>query len=120
MNYYKQAFGAIVGYFSTYIDAAVVLGASGLQIVARHVVPNCLGALLVVGSYEIARIILLEASLGFLGLGIQPPTPSWGNMLANAQEMVFAAPMQALWPGAAIFITVVCCNVLGERLQRLA
>ena len=103
-----------------FLRAAVALGVSPWGIARHHIAPNLLAPVIVAATLSVGNTILVESVLSFLGLGIQPPTPSWGNMLANAQEMVFAAPMQALWPGAAIFITVVCCNVLGERLQRLA
>ena len=63
------------------------------------------------------NIILLESVLSFLGLGIQPPIPSWGNMLSNAQELIYEAPMLAVWPGLAIFVTVVAFNFLGDGLQ---
>jgi peptide/nickel transport system permease protein len=101
-----------------FLRAAVALGAGPARIARRHLLPNLLTPVAVATTLSVGNTILVESVLSFLGLGIQPPLPSWGNMLANAQEMVFAAPLQAVWPGLAIFATVVCCNVLGDRLQR--
>jgi peptide/nickel transport system permease protein len=103
-----------------FVRAATALGASRARIAVRHLAPNLLAPVATAATLAVGGTILTESVLSFLGLGIQPPTASWGNMLANAQEMVFAAPLQAVWPGAAIFITVVCCNVVGDRLQRRA
>ncbi len=100
-----------------FVRAAVALGVSPWGIARRHLAPNLLAPVIVAAALAVGNTILVESVLSFLGLGIQPPMPSWGNMLANAQEMVFAAPLQAVWPGAAIFVTVVCCNVIGDRLQ---
>jgi peptide/nickel transport system permease protein len=100
-----------------FLRAAVALGASPWGIAQKHLLPNLLAPVSVAATLSVGNTILVESVLSFLGLGIQPPLPSWGNMLANAQELVFAAPMQAAWPGLAIFATVVCCNVLGEKLQ---
>lgn len=101
-----------------FVRAAVALGASPARIAMRHLAPNLLAPVGTAATLAVGSTILTESVLSFLGLGIQPPTASWGNMLANAQELVFAAPLQAVWPGAAIFITVVCCNVVGDGLQR--
>lgn len=101
-----------------FLRAAVALGATPRHIAWRHIAPNLLAPVGTAATLAVGGTILTESVLSFLGLGIQPPTASWGNMLANAQEMVFAAPLQAVWPGAAIFITVVCCNVVGDGLQR--
>lgn len=103
-----------------YLRAAVALGAGPGRIARRHLLPNLLAPVAVAATLSVGNTILTESVLSFLGLGIQPPLPSWGNMLANAQEMVFAAPLQAVWPGLAIFATVVCCNVVGDRLQARA
>ena len=72
---------------------------------------------MVATTLSVGGIILLESVLSFLGLGIQPPMASWGNMLTNAQELIWSAPMLAVWPGLLIFVTVICCNFLGDGLQ---
>ena len=74
-------------------------------------------ALIVATTLSIGNVILLESVLSFLGLGIQPPLPSWGNMLTGAQETIWSAPMLAVWPGLLIFVTVICFNLLGDGLQ---
>ena len=99
-----------------YARAAVALGASGGRVLWRHVAPNLAAHVTVASTQTVGAVILLESVLSFLGLGIQPPTPSWGNMLAGAQELVFAAPMAAVWPGLLIFATVVATNFIGDGL----
>ena len=99
-----------------YARAAVALGASGGRVLWRHVAPNLAAHVTVASTQTVGAVILLESVLSFLGLGIQPPTPSWGNMLAGAQELVFAAPMAAIWPGLMIFATVVTTNFIGDGL----
>jgi peptide/nickel transport system permease protein len=76
------------------------------------------GPIVVAATLGVAAAILTESVLSFLGLGIRPPTPSWGAMLANAQEMVFSAPLLALWPGLCIAAAVLACNLLGDGLAR--
>jgi peptide/nickel transport system permease protein len=100
-----------------YIRAARALGASELAIVLRHVLPNVLRPAIVATTLSVGNIILLESALSFLGLGVQPPLPSWGNMLSNAMDQLYAAPALALWPGAMIFLTVLAFNLLGDGLQ---
>jgi peptide/nickel transport system permease protein len=99
-----------------YARAAVAMGASGGRVLWRHVAPNLAAHVTVASTQTVGAVILLESVLSFLGLGIQPPTPSWGNMLAGAQELVFAAPMAAVWPGLLIFATVVATNFIGDGL----
>lgn len=99
-----------------YARAAIALGASAPRLLWRHVAPNLAAHVAVATTLTVGNVILVESVLSFLGLGIQPPTPSWGNMLANAQELVFAAPMAAVWPGLAIFVTVVATNFAGDAL----
>lgn len=99
-----------------YVRAALALGASAPRLLWRHVAPNLAAHVAVAATLTVGNVILVESVLSFLGLGIQPPTPSWGNMLANAQELVFAAPMAAVWPGLAIFVTVVATNFAGDAL----
>ncbi|WP_114376791.1 ABC transporter permease [Elioraea thermophila] len=99
-----------------YARAAIALGVSPARLLARHVVPNLAGHVAVATTLSIGAVILLESVLSFLGLGIQPPAASWGAMLANAQDLVFSAPMAAVWPGLAIFVTVVATNFAGDAL----
>ena len=100
-----------------FVLAAQSHGASGAWIMVRHILPNAVSPIIVATTLSIGNIILLESILSFLGLGIQPPTPSWGNMLTNAQELIHEAPMLAVWPGLLIFITVIAFNFLGDGLQ---
>jgi peptide/nickel transport system permease protein len=88
-----------------------------LTIYLRHVLPNVLSTIVVIATLELARAIVLEATLSFLGLGIQPPTPSWGNMLKDAQTDMATAPWTAIFPGLAIFLTVVSINFVGDGLR---
>jgi len=82
-----------------------------------HILPNAVSPIIVATTLSVGNIILFESVLSFLGLGIQPPTPSWGNMLTNAQDLVWQAPELAVWPGLAIFATVIAFNFLGDGLQ---
>jgi peptide/nickel transport system permease protein len=100
-----------------FVRAAAALGAGPLRIVLVHVLPNVASPIIVATTLSIGHIILLESVLSFLGLGIQPPVASWGNMLTNAQELVATAPMLAVWPGLLIFVTVIAFNFLGDGLQ---
>ena len=100
-----------------FVLASISQGASHSRIMFRHILPNSISPILVATTLSVGNIILLESVLSFLGLGIQPPIPSWGNMLTNAQELIYEAPMLAVWPGLAIFTTVVAFNFLGDGLQ---
>ncbi len=100
-----------------FVLAASALGASGPRIMLRHILPNSFSPILVATTLSVGNIILLESVLSFLGLGIQPPTPSWGNMLTNAQDLIYSAPWLAIWPGLLIFVTVIAFNFLGDGLQ---
>ena len=97
--------------------AARALGARPLRIMFRHILPNTAGSLVVATTMSIGTLILFESTLSFLGLGIQPPAASWGNMLTGAQDLLQAAPMLALWPGLRIFLTVIAFNFVGDGLQ---
>jgi len=97
--------------------AARALGAQPLRIMFRHILPNAAGALVVATTMSAGALTLVESTLSFLGLGIQPPAASWGNMLTGAQELLQTAPMQAVWPGLLIFLTVIAFNFLGDGLQ---
>jgi peptide/nickel transport system permease protein len=100
-----------------FVFAARTLGAGDFRIIAWHITPNILAPLLVAVTLNIGKSILFEAALSFLGLGVQPPTPTWGNMLYNAQELIHEAPLLAIFPGTLIFITVICFNFVGDGLQ---
>ncbi|HYF06954.1 MAG TPA: ABC transporter permease [Acetobacteraceae bacterium] len=100
-----------------YVRAARAMGASEGRILLRHVLPNILGPVAVATALAVAGAILAESTLSFLGLGIAPPAPSWGNMLANAQELVFSAPMAAVWPGLAILLAVAGCTLVADGLR---
>jgi peptide/nickel transport system permease protein len=100
-----------------FIEAARALGNSPARVAVGHVLPNMLPPLLIQSSLTVAAAIIAEASLSFLGLGQQPPAPSWGSMLNTAQRYLSQAPWMALYPGLAIFVIVVALNVLGDRLR---
>ena len=97
--------------------AAQALGARPARIMFRHILPNAAGSLVVSTTLSIGGLILLESTLSFLSLGVQPPAASWGNMLTGAQELLQEAPMLAVWPGLSIFLTVIAFNFLGDGLQ---
>ena len=100
-----------------YVLAARSQGAGGLRIMATHILPNCVSPIIVATTLSVGNIILFESVLSFLGLGIQPPIASWGNMLNNAQELIYESPALAFYPGVLIFLTVVAFNFLGDGLQ---
>ena len=100
-----------------YIEAARAVGNPVWRIALRHILPNVLPALLVQATLTIATAIIAEASLSFLGLGQQPPLPSWGSMLNVAQRFLGNAPWMAIWPGLAIFVSVISFNLLGDGLR---
>lgn len=101
----------------SYIEAAVARGESDTYIIFREVLPNCVGPLLVQGSINIAFTMLLEASLSFLGLGVQPPRPSWGLMINSGWSYMGDAPWIVLFPAAAIAVAVIGFNLLGDGLR---
>jgi len=100
-----------------YVLAAVALGAGSRRIMLAHILPNVAAPAVVATTLTVGNVILLESVLSFLGLGIQPPLPSWGNMLTGAQDLVTTAPWLAVWPGLLIFVTVIAVNLLGDGLQ---
>jgi len=100
-----------------FVRAAVALGARPLRVMAVHILPNAVSPIIVATTLAVGQIILFESVLSFLGLGIQPPLPSWGNMLTNAQEVIWTAPFLAVYPGLLILLTVASCNLLGDALQ---
>ncbi len=100
-----------------YVEAARAVGNGPFRIAFRHMLPNIAPALLVQASLTVAAAIIAEASLSFLGLGQQPPAPSWGSMLNTAQRFLTNAPWMAIWPGLAIFLAVLSFNLLGDGLR---
>jgi len=100
----------------TYIEAARSLGASDSHIVFRHLIPNALAPVLVSAMLATGDAIILEATLGFFGLGAQPPTPSWGGMMSSGTAQLFKAPWIILFPGLAVAITVIAINLFGDAL----
>ena len=102
-----------------FVLAARALGKSEFRITLEHVLPNILPILIVQATIQFALAILAEAALSYLGLGTQPPTPSWGRMLNDAQQQMFRAPQLAVWPGLAIALTVLGLNLMGDGLRDL-
>lgn len=100
-----------------YVEAARSLGASNARIITRHVLPNAVGPIVVGATLAVGNAIILESSLSFLGLGVQPPTPTWGNMLMDAQATMSSQPWLSIFPGLAILIVVLAVNFLGDGLQ---
>jgi peptide/nickel transport system permease protein len=100
-----------------YVEAARAVGNPPVRIAVKHILPNILPALIVQATISVAAAIIAEASLSFLGLGQQPPAPSWGSMLNTAQRFLTNAPWMAIWPGLAIFLAVLSFNVLGDGLR---
>jgi peptide/nickel transport system permease protein len=100
-----------------YVEAARALGNPHLRIALRHILPNIVAPLIVQATLAIAAAVIAEASLSFLGLGQQPPAPSWGSMLNTARNYVDQAPWMAIWPGVSIFLLVLSFNLLGDGLR---
>ncbi len=100
-----------------FVDAAHVVGASNTRIIFRHVLPNAFSPIIVAATLALGGVILTETALSFLGMGVQPPTPSWGNMLTNAQQYLYRAPHLIIIPGIFIFITVLAGNLMGNGLR---
>lgn len=100
-----------------FVAAARSIGAPNGRIIARHVLPNIVGPLIVLASLDIGGIIILESALSFLGLGVKPPTPSWGGMLADGRALIRSYPHVAIVPGIAITITVLAFNLIGDGLR---
>jgi peptide/nickel transport system permease protein len=100
-----------------YVLASQALGATGFRVIFRHLLPNTLGPLLVAATLGVGDVILLEAGLSFLGLGMQPPTPSWGGMIQESRGIWQSGPWASVVPGAAIMLTVLAINLLGSALR---
>jgi peptide/nickel transport system permease protein len=102
----------------TFIEATVNLGARPAHIVLRHLLPNAVAPVIVVGMLAIGDGIVLEATLGFFGLGAQPPTPSWGAMMSSGTAQLFLSPWVIIFPGVAVAVTVISVNLFGDELIR--
>ncbi len=100
-----------------FVQAALALGARPGHTIFRHLVPNVLGVVLVTATLGMGDVILLEAGLSFLGVGVQPPTPSWGSMVLDARQVIASAPWTALFPGLAIVVTVLAVNLVSDALR---
>lgn len=102
-------------------DAAHAVGSAPLRVLVRHVLPNAIGPAIVATTLGVGNAILLESGLAFLGLGVQPPQPSWGNMIAGGRDLIVTAPWVAIAPGIALILTVLGCTLLGDAWRdRLA
>lgn len=100
-----------------FAEAARALGNTDARIIFRHLLPNAVAPIIVAATLDVANVIILESTLSFLGFGIQPPTASWGNMLANAEANMAIAPWAAIFPGLCILVTVLAINYLGDGLR---
>ena len=100
-----------------YVEASRSLGSPIFKIVYKHIIPNLLGKVVVQCSITFALTVVIEASLSYLGLGTQPPTPSWGLMLKDARNYLALAPWMAIYPGLALALTVFCFNIMGDVLS---
>lgn len=104
-----------------WVDAARAVGEAPWRVLTRHVLPNALGPAIVATTLGVGNAILLESGLAFLGLGVQPPQPSWGNMIAGGRDLIVTAPWVAVAPGVALILTVLACTLLGDAWRdRLA
>ena len=104
---------------TAYVEAARALGVSDLAIILRHVLPNCLSPIIVQGSFVFAAAVLTEAALSFLGVGVPPYVPSWGNILSEGRLYLQQAPWLVLYPGAAIMLTILGLNLVGDGVRDL-
>lgn len=100
-----------------FVTAARAVGGGSSHIILRHILPNCIGPILVSATLQMAYAIITESGLSYLGFGVQPPTPTWGSILSTAQVHVFKAPWLAFYPGLMIFITVMAINYIGDGLR---
>ncbi len=117
-NAARLARGAVLSYREQeFVLAAQCLGASRWRVMLRHLLPNSLAPLIVAATLDAGAAIRAETTLSFLGLGIQPPTPSWGNLLTNASTNIFIAPLQVFLPGLFIFFALMSFNLLGDALR---
>jgi peptide/nickel transport system permease protein len=100
-----------------FIVAARGIGMSNLRIMVRHMLPSALSPIIVAATFRVATSVITESGLSYLGFGVQPPTPTWGNMLKNAQVQMVRAPWTAIFPGLMIFVTVIAMNFIGDGLR---
>jgi len=100
-----------------FVAASRALGGSNARLIVRHILPNCVGPILVSGTLQMASAIITESGLSYLGFGVQPPTPTWGSILSTAQSQIFRAPWLGFFPGFMIFITVMAINYIGDGLR---
>jgi peptide/nickel transport system permease protein len=100
-----------------FVEAARMSGATNLRVMARHILPNAASPIIVAATLRVGQAIITESTLSFLGYGVQPPTPTWGNMLKNAQVQMVIAPWTAIFPGLAILFTVLALNYIGDGLR---
>jgi peptide/nickel transport system permease protein len=100
-----------------FVDAARAMGVSNARLISRHILPNALSPVFVAATFGVAGAILIESGLSFLGLGVQPPDPSWGNILTSGKDNIEVAWWLSLYPGLAILITVLSYNLVGESLR---
>jgi peptide/nickel transport system permease protein len=100
-----------------YVDAARAAGAKSVRIMARHILPNAMSPIIVAATLSVGAAIITESGLSFLGFGVQPPTPTWGNMLQHALDEMGYAPWTAIFPGLCIFATVIAVNYIGDGLR---
>lgn len=100
-----------------FVDGAVALGARPTRVLRHHVLPNALAPVIAAATLGIGNAITLEAGLSFLGIGVQPPTPSWGSMIASGRDALINAPWVAIFPGLALVLVVVACTLVGDALQ---
>jgi len=100
-----------------YVTACVAQGASDMRIIFRHILPNSIAPVLVTAAFGVAGAVLIESSLSFLGFGVQPPTPSWGEILSSSRDFIDIAWWLTIFPGIAIFLTITAYNLIGEGLR---
>jgi peptide/nickel transport system permease protein len=100
-----------------FVEGAVAVGSRRLRVLARHIMPNALTPVIVAAALGVANAIMLEAGLSYLGLGVQPPVPSWGNMIASGRDTLVNAPWVAMAPGVTLVLVVVACTLLGDALR---
>jgi peptide/nickel transport system permease protein len=100
-----------------FVDAARSIGVPDRRIMVRHILPNVMSSVIVLATLELGRMILSEASVSYLGFGVQPPTPAWGVMTADGQQYIYSAWWVAVFPGIAILISVLGANMLGDWLR---
>jgi peptide/nickel transport system permease protein len=102
-----------------FVEASIALGSSSMHIMRVHIFPNVLAVNIVLWTFSVATLILIEGSLSFLGLGVPPPTPSWGNMLSDGKVYLMDAWWMSVLPGVALMLTVLSVNALGDALQKM-